>query len=217
MKVFVIGVGMGNADTLTLGAKRAVEESELIVGARRLLEPFGGLACEKVCAILPDDIAGALDARPGCKQASVLMSGDVGFYSGATKLYERLGAHDVEALPGVSSLQYFCARLKTPWQDVNAVSAHGRACDPAAEVRAHARTFLLTGGKTKASDVCAQLVCEGLGGLVVHVGERLSYDDERIVSGRADELAGKEFLNLAVMLVENPDPGAWRRVPGELE
>ena len=113
MKVFVIGMGMGNADTLTIGAKRAIEESDLLIGAVRLLEPFAQQECEQLPLILPDDIASAIDERPHCTQASVLMSGDVGFYSGATKLYERLGAHDVEVIPGISSLQYFCAKLRT--------------------------------------------------------------------------------------------------------
>ena len=40
----------------------------------------------------------------------------------------------------------------------------------------------------------------------VYAGERLSYPDERIVSGTASELAQQEFLDLAVMLVENDAP-----------
>ena len=34
-KVYLVGIGMGNPDTLTLGAQRAVEESQLVIGARR--------------------------------------------------------------------------------------------------------------------------------------------------------------------------------------
>ena len=46
------------------------------------------------------------------------------------------------------------------------------------------------------------LVDAGLGDARVAVGERLSYDDERIVSGTAVELAERDFDSLAVMLVE---------------
>ena len=163
MKVFVIGMGMGNADTLTVGAKRAIEESDVLIGAQRLLEPFEDLPCEKVSSILPDDIAQALAERADRAQASVLMSGDVGFYSGATKLYERLGDYDVEVLPGISSLQYFCAKLRTPWQDAALVSAHGRDHDAVGVIQSHEKTFCITGGKTKVADICRDLVESGMG------------------------------------------------------
>ena len=39
MKVYLIGVGMGNPDTLTGEARRAIEESRVLLGAPRLLEP----------------------------------------------------------------------------------------------------------------------------------------------------------------------------------
>ena len=45
MKVYLIGVGMGNPDTLTVGAKRAIEGSGLLIGGTRLLEPFAALDC----------------------------------------------------------------------------------------------------------------------------------------------------------------------------
>src|SRR5699024_4360412 len=46
----------------------------------------------------------------------------------------------------------------------------------------------------------------GLGGVSVSVGERLSYPDERVVTGTAAELAEQSFADLSVVLAENPDP-----------
>jgi precorrin-6Y C5,15-methyltransferase (decarboxylating) len=45
-----------------------------------------------------------------------------------------------------------------------------------------------------------------LGKLQVSVGERLSYDDEKITSGAAEEFAHKTFDPLSVVLVDNPNP-----------
>lgn len=211
MKVFVIGVGMGNPDTLTVRAKRAIEGSDVLIGAQRLLEPFGKLECEKLELIKPGEIAAALAERAeSCECASVLMSGDVGFYSGATGLYDKLDelgdAVDVEVIPGISSLVYFCAKLRTPWQDAALVSAHGRDHDAPGVIQANQKTFCITGGATKVEDICRELVERRLGSLYVVAGERLSYDDERIVDGTAAELAKMEFANLSVMLVVNPNP-----------
>lgn len=205
MKVYVIGIGMGNPDTLTVGAKRAIEGSGLLIGAKRLLEPFAYLDCEKLDLIRPSEIAEALAAAQ-CEQASVLMSGDVGFYSGATGLYGKLDGFDVEVIPGISSLVYFCAKLRTTWQDVTLVSAHGREHDAVGAIQASRKTFCITGGATKVEDICAELVERGLGSVQVMAGERLSYDDERIVEGTAAQLSTLSFENLTVMLVLNPNP-----------
>ena len=56
MKIYLIGVGMGNPNTLTLEARRAIEESPVLIGAPRLLEPWGeGHTC--IALIAADDIA----------------------------------------------------------------------------------------------------------------------------------------------------------------
>lgn len=203
MRVYLIGVGMGNPATLTLEAKAAIEESKVLIGAPRLLEPYQGRDCRAFIAA--DDVA---DAVAGVAEGpvGVLLSGDVGFYSGAQKLRERLEGYEVRSLPGISSLSYFCAQLGTSWQDVHIVSAHGRAHNALGEITSHRRTFLLTGGATLAQDICKTLKNHGLGHLTVSVGERLSYREERICTGRAAELAEETFASLAVMLVENPNP-----------
>ena len=215
--VNLVGIGLGNPETMTLEAVNAIEGSDLLIGAARMLEPYADRDCQKLALIRSDEIVEALRSSDA-RQASVLFSGDVGFYSGATALSQKLKGIDglaIRAVPGISSVVCMCARLLTPWQDIHLVSAHGRECDPVAEVRAHAKTFMLTGGKKKASDVCAELAVAGLGDLPVYIGERLSYDDERIVHGTAAELAQQDFLDLAVMVVENPT--APKHEPGKLE
>ena len=206
-RVYVIGLGMGNPATLTGEAREALAASELIVGAPRLIEALAWLDVPKLSLVGARKIADAL-ASADARTASVVMSGDVGFYSGATGLYELLGDADVQVVPGMSSLAYLCARLKTTWQDAHVVSAHGRPHNAAGAVHAHAKTFVLTGGAASPQGICAQLVERGLGDVQVIVGERLSYPDERIVRGTAEELAVQAFAPLSVMLVINNRPVA---------
>lgn len=204
-KVFVIGMGMGNPGTLTQDALDALRQGELVIGAPRLVEALGDIDAETCALVGSERIAEALresDAAVAC----VLMSGDVGFYSGATGLYPLLEGMEVEVIPGISSLAYLCARLRTTWQDVAVVSAHGRAHDLAGAVQAQRRTFVLAGGAETPAELCALLVARGLGAVRVTVGERLSYPDERIVSGLARDLASQGFKPLSVMLVENDRP-----------
>ena len=204
MKVYLIGVGMGNPETLTVRALEAIRECPVLVGARRLLEPWAeNHQC--VPLITAADIAEFIGKTPEGPVA-VLLSGDTGFYSGAKNLWPLLGNHEVETVPGISSLTYFCARIQATWQDAKLVSAHGRAHNLAGEIQKNAKTFALTGGATRVEDVCRELVERGLGEVRLSVGERLSYSDERIVTGTAAELAGETFADLSVLLAENPDP-----------
>lgn len=210
-KVFVLGMGMGNPATLTDEARDALAQSTLVVGSSRLLESLrgfawqGGRSARKVALVRAEDIARELHAAND-EVASVVMSGDVGFYSGATRLYELVADLDVHAIPGISSLSYLCARLHETWQDAYVVSAHGRTHDAVGAIQSHDKTFVLLGGADSAADVCRQLADRGLGSVRVAVGERLSYADERVTRGTAAELANSSFDQLAVLLAWNDAP-----------
>ncbi|HWQ77483.1 MAG TPA: precorrin-6y C5,15-methyltransferase (decarboxylating) subunit CbiE [Anaerovoracaceae bacterium] len=207
-KIFLIGIGMGNTETLTEQGRKAVEASDLLIGAERMTSAFphyqGGI-CH---AISPEKIMDAIMEHPSCQAVAVVFSGDVGFYSGAKKLSQAIeerkwNEYETEFIPGISSLQYFCAKLKLPWEDAKVVSLHGREDNIIGAVRNYKKVFFLTGGGYTVHEVCKTLSENGLAGAVVHVGERLSYPDERIRTGTAESMAGDDFDALAVMLVEN--------------
>ncbi len=65
---------------------------------------------------------------------------------------------------------------------------------------------MLTGGSVRAEDICAELAARGLGGVTVYAGERLSYPDEKITVGRAEELSKMSFGGLTALLIINPRP-----------
>ena len=68
----------------------------------------------------------------------------------------------------------------------------------------HKKVFCLTGGKGgSVRDLCEELCRNGLGKVKVTVGERLSYEEERIRTLTAYEGAKEVFDLLAVMVVEN--------------
>jgi precorrin-6Y C5,15-methyltransferase (decarboxylating) len=137
-----------------------------------------------------------------------LFSGDAGFYSGAGPLIPLLREEEYPftVISGVSSLAYFAGRLGRPWDDVRTLSLHGRRCNITGHVLYHRKTFFLTDTEMNPAAICAVLVRDGLGDLEVSIGERLSYDDERITRGVAGELARKTFDPLSVVWVENPNP-----------
>lgn len=203
-KVSLVGIGMGNLETRTLGMEKAVHEADCLIGAKRMLDSVDAGNKKNYAAVASKDIAQYI--RGSSDQSfAVLLSGDTGFYSGAKGLFAELSDCEVEILPGIGSLQYFCSRLQRPWQDVHPVSLHGRECDIIGEVRRNAAVFALVGGQDGVHSALQRLADAGLAHLTVHVGQRFGYSDEVICHGTVAELLDHQFDSLSVLLVENPD------------
>lgn len=211
-KLYLVGIGLGNAQTLTGQGRWAIENSDLLMGAERMVDSFPRARGAKHHAVAAAEIMEYISRHPHYQTIAVLLSGDVGFYSGAKMLnglieeQKQAGGwtdYEVEFIPGISSLQYFCAKLKLSWEDARLVSLHGRTGNIMGEVWNHAKTFFLTGGEYSARSICRILTENDLGEVLVHVGERLSYPEERIITGKAEALAREQFHPLSVVLVEN--------------
>lgn len=205
-KVTIIGAGPGNPDLLSRAALDAIDIADVVIGAHRALVgidvPPDVVRCELVKTA---DIVAALTDAASWQRAVVVMTGDVGLFSGARRLVEALSGDarvDVRIIPGISSASYLAARLARPWQDWRFASAHGVACDIVAEAERAGELFLATSGGEDPSRLSGELVQAGFGDARVTVAERLSYPDERITCATASEIAGQTFDDLNVMLIE---------------
>lgn len=205
-KVTIIGAGPGNPDLLSRAALDAIDIADVVIGAHRALVgidvPPDVVRCELVKTA---DIVAALTDAASWQRAVVVMTGDVGLFSGARRLVEALSGDaqvDVRVIPGISSASYLAARLARPWQDWRFASAHGVACDIVAEAERAGELFLATSGGEDPSRLSGELVQAGFGDARVTVAERLSYPEERITCATASEIAGQTFDDLNVMLIE---------------
>lgn len=205
-KVTIIGAGPGNPDLLSRAALDAIDIADVVIGAHRALVgidvPPDVVRCELVKTA---DIVAALIDAASWQRAVVVMTGDVGLFSGARRLVEALSGDAqvaVRVIPGISSASYLAARLARPWQDWRFASAHGVACDIVAEAERAGELFLATSGGEDPSRLSGELVQAGFGDARVTVAERLSYPDERITCATASEIAGQTFDDLNVMLIE---------------
>lgn len=216
-KVTIIGAGPGNPDLLSRAALDAIDIADVVIGAHRALVgidvPPHVVRCELVKTA---DIVAALTDAASWQRAVVVMTGDVGLFSGARRLVEALSGDaqvDVRIIPGISSASYLAACLARPWQDWRFASAHGVACDIVAEAERAGELFLVTSGGEDPSRLSGELVQAGFGDARVTVAERLSYPDERITCATASEIAGQTFDDLNVMLIEFAGGAASSRWP----
>jgi precorrin-6Y C5,15-methyltransferase (decarboxylating) len=190
-----------NADTITIQGLRAVERAEVIIGAPRMTAQFEYLGKTVFSEYAPDKAAGVIYGNESA-DFCVLVSGDTGFYSAAEGLCEALKDCTLTLIPGVSSLSYFFARLKRPWQNAAIISRHGRNANLADAVRRNPLTFALTGNNVK--NLADELIAAGFGGLTVYIGENLGLPGERILTLPVSGLQSEAINGLTVLLVENP-------------
>lgn len=237
--LILAGIGMGQPSQMTGEVLRSIRESDALIGAGRMLESAeralqndlliskegkaenrqesaAAVEKERKCykAYLPDEVIQIVSKHPEWKQAVILYSGDTGFFSGASRMAERLreAGYPFTVYPGTSCVSYLAARLGTHWEDAAIYSAHGRElsvdrvmkrlCDPEEPAK---RAFILMGGKNGAGQFCERLTQAGYGNVQVTVGENLSYPEEQIRSGTAEEMKKLEFADLSLMLLEVTD------------
>ena len=127
--LILAGIGMGQPSQMTGEVLRAIRESDALIGAGRMLESAeralqndlliskegkaenrqeSAAAVEKETkcykAYLPDDVIQIVSKHPEWKQAVILYSGDTGFFSGASRMSERLreAGYPFTVYPGTS-------------------------------------------------------------------------------------------------------------------
>ena len=205
-EIFIAGIGPGSEALQTQEVRAAIERADCLIGARRMLDAVARPQQLIIDAIAPEAIASHIAQHPECGVFCVVMSGDTGFYSGTKKLLPLLKTCRVQVLPGLSSMSYLCARLGVSYEDAVPVSLHGRDLDIAREVRRRRKVFTLVGGDGGMQALCERLTQAGLGHVRLSVGERLSYPDEAITRGTAQELRSHTFDKLSAALIENDTP-----------
>ena len=114
----VIGIGQ-NRDNMTLGAIKAIEESDVIIGYKKYVDQIEDLieGKEIVKKGMGDEIARAEFAIKKSQEGqtvSLISSGDPGVFGMANVLYQIVSKYDdveIKVYPGVSALNYASSHL----------------------------------------------------------------------------------------------------------
>lgn len=213
LRVNIVGIGPGNPELLTGAAIKAIKESNILIGDKRMLAAFAEADKKIYDTIKTADIVEiAASANPEKDVLAVLVSGDVGFFSLAKTISGKLPDCECVRYCGISSLVYFAAKLQLSWDDAKIVSMHGRKQNLIAAVAENKKVFSLTGGEHSPQMLCAQLCEHGLDDVQVYVGENLSYPEEKITVGTAAEISKQNFPSLSVMMVINEQAAKYQPV-----
>ncbi len=192
-RITLAGMGMGAQDSMTREVYEACRHADLIIGAARMLETVKELGKTSKELYQSQEIADYIKTHPGYREIMILLSGDLGFYSGAKKLRQILAKEgivknkeadcQVRQLCGVPSVVYFAARLGMCWEDFSLLSLHGRRQNLIGALESHRKAFALTDGAKGVRMLARELLDYGFWETKMYVGCQLSYPEEEILQG----------------------------------
>lgn len=190
-RITLVGIGMGDADNMTVEAVKACEQADCIIGAGRMLETLKKFEKPMAPFYISDEIAAYIKEHSEYQNIVIGLSGDVGFYSGAKKLMEKLREDEtgrriqVRLISGISTVVYFASRLHMAWEDMALVSVHGREQNLVSTVRNNKKVFTLASDAKSIRGIAEKLDNYDLAHVKMIVGSDLSYPQEKIYRGCA--------------------------------
>lgn len=213
-KIFIVGIGMGSEKNMTREAYEVCSNADLLIGADRMLEAvLMNNVARRVSLYKAEEILSEIE-RCEEKNIVIVMSGDVGFYSGTKKLIEALENNsykNLNVLPGISTAVYMAAKLKLSWDDMKLVSLHGRNHNILDDIKYNKKVFALVGGKDGVAKLCqmiekifdSEASAIKPADLKIFVGSNLSYENEKILSGSAKDFVKLETDGVSAVIILN--------------
>ncbi len=203
-KINILGIGPGNKKYILPLVYKMIDESEVVIGGKRNLINFDLINKEVI--EISGDIKKIIDyiKSNSTKVISVLASGDPTFFGIAKTMHKYFTADQLNIVPGISSVQYLFCRLGKSWDDYYLTSIHGQDIDIIEIIKKNKKAVLLTDKNNDYKMIAGILKKNNFGECQMTVASNLSYEDEKIETGKAVDFIKSNIDNkLCIVVVEN--------------
>lgn len=223
--VYVVGVGPGSGLYLTRAAEEIIDKAQLLIGGTRNIEFIRtslGLKEGQDTFVLGSDLASMMDQieKNLDKDIVVLASGDPSIYGIADYINRTMsrqedpatetnripsqmdsiqGEENLVIVPGISSIQYAFSVFKIPMNDLYITSSHGRQPDYDF-IFMHDKLALVTDSKIGPRQIAQEVKDRGLD-YSFYVGENLSYHNQRLTVGSADDILARDSYGMCLVIL----------------
>ena len=197
--IYIVGLGPGNIEYIMPKAVTILKKSKIILGFSRAIDSLDFIENKKIKVKTLREIIDFINESKE-EDISVVASGDPTFY-GISDYIGKNYKGDLEVIPGLSSFQYLTCKVNKSWSNAYTGSLHGREDDFIKKVKENSVSIWLTDNKNTSNSLCKSLIENNISSKVI-VGEKLSYEDERIFYDTPKNLLEKEFSNLSIVIVE---------------
>lgn len=201
-RIHIVGIGDDGLDGLTGHARHLIDQAEVMIGTKPLLEKMSDWQGKRVEAgsnldELKQTIASLTD-----QPTVVLTSGDPLFYGIARYLTDSLGKDRFEVVPHVSSMQLAFARVKESWDDAYLTNLATQSLDRVVDsVRTAERVGLFTTESISPDVVAEALLDRRIDYFTAYVCENLGTPDETVTQGSLTSIREQTFGPMNVMVL----------------
>ncbi|MCD6307119.1 MAG: precorrin-6y C5,15-methyltransferase (decarboxylating) subunit CbiE [Deltaproteobacteria bacterium] len=203
--VEVLGMGVGNG-RLCPSYEEILQKADVLAGGKRLLDRAAPSHAQQIVIESPlervlDQVREAVQAG---KRVVVLADGDPGFFGIGQILVKTLGREHVRIHPNVTVLQAAASRLGISWQDIKAVSLHGRQdMSPLFRALAFAdRVAVYTDPENSPQLIALEMCRRRVDTFEMHVFENLGLEDERTGRYTLAQTEDTDFCPLNFLLLQ---------------
>ncbi len=204
-KLYLVGIGPGSGKYLTKEAEDAVNSSEIVIGSKRALNLFPDTKAEKIelnAQNMGEMLKLAVSKAADDNKVALLSTGDPGF-SGLLKPIQKIkGNLSLEVVPGISSIQLCASKLQIPWDEANIITMHGKGFSSRLlPLLSNGRPTIIL-PNTTINETVNYLVEKGIDpNREASVCENLSYENEKVVKAKLEELLAQKFGYMCVLVV----------------
>jgi cobalt-precorrin-7 (C5)-methyltransferase len=215
VKLNIVGTGPGSPEYITLAAKKAVQQAELVVGAQKSIELFKDYIRGETLILTAQSIQEALkqsvDSAKNDVKTVLLSTGDPGFAGLLRSVLDHklLSSNQINVIPAVSSLQVCAARLVICWDSARLFSFHEgvteeKKAELAKAVLSGKDAFVLPDPKTfPPKEIASYLLNQGVKGKTqVFLCENLTLENEKILASTLAEAVNVNSASLCIMVIK---------------
>ena len=227
-KVFAVGVGPGSPNYVTETVRKIIVDADIIVGYKYTLGVIADLIKDKKIHVITmadqEKTYQCVKKELGDEVLVIPFTGDVNFSESEVvdRLVEIFG--DVELVPGISSIQVAASKAQVPLDKSKVITMH--VTTPIEEKKLELQKAVIDGQSViliprpwpndpqrhfMPSEVAFYLKKNGFDTpkISVHVFESLTNGKEQTFTGSVQNLEGKEFSDLSVMVISQTKPESY--------
>ena len=200
--IYVLGVGPGENDLMTIKSSIILKTAEILIGGKRNLASIENYSAERFFISSNLEKMKEYILENIEKKIVVVASGDPSIYGVADYIIRKLSSHsEIEVIPGISSIQYAFSVFKINMNNVYITSSHGRNLD-FDFIFKHDKIAMLTDSKIGPREIAKKVIESGKE-YKIYVGENLSYANENLTIGSPENILNKEKYSMSVVILEN--------------
>ncbi len=215
-KVHIIGIGPGDAGSITNDALKALLACELIVGNHNDLQMVTDILSKEA----PDNESGRMKTleadntddiktiinREIARNICVIYRGDVGYYDSAGDILKDEIFADADIIPGVSVLGYFAAKMKLSCESGPVIEFNDASSPLIYEISKREYVFLILNGKDVVRKLSARLLDFGFRDVFISIGFDVGSLSGEFITGKPLEFMRVDKSGIFPAVIHNPTP-----------